>query len=171
MLDKKTSEALAEALSCVGCIPSFDGAMLFSDDIANVTGFQVMCNRNTEGRMVFSVHGHVKGDMTYDESLHVFQNAYKKIHGNPIRELGKHDVNSGKYPSFGADYAKDLSPATIVRMIRVAFENVDELECILPAYVMRLTQEVKNWENHFKKLHRDAFILREKLEEILEETF
>jgi len=167
-MDKKTAEAFAQALSEIGCIPSFDGALLFSDDVADVVGFQVRCNTNNTGRMVFSL----RSDEDKPEAILKFMNQYEELHGNGIRIDSRHDAdNTPTYPTMGADYMYDLSPATIVRIIRVAFEESDEMIGILPAYIMRLTQEVKTWRDHFSKLAKRASLLSYKFEQVLEESF
>ena len=170
-MDKKTAELIAQAFGHIGVIPSFDGAILFSDDVADVTGFQIRGNVNEAGRMVFCVHGHTEGGMTYSESLQVFQEKYTEIHGNPVRELDKHDINTPNYPSMGADYVKDISPATIVRILRVSFEaDSNAMDGILAAYIMRLTQEITRWHNHFSKLAKNSATLLTCFQKILEES-
>jgi hypothetical protein len=169
-MDKKASEMLAQALAHLNLIPSFDGAILFPEDIADVTGFQIRGTTNTAGRMVFTVHAHTEGDLTYAESVEIFKEKYKEIHGNPIRDLKKHDINVPKYPSFGSDYIEDLSPATIVRILRVSFETDNNaMGGILTAYIMRLTQEVSRWANHFEMLAKNTRTLATCFEKILEE--
>ena len=70
----------------------------------------------------------------------------------------------------GADYACDLSQATIVRILRVSFEQSDELEGILPAYIMRMTREVKKWEHQFQRMHENTSSLRFAFEQVLNES-
>jgi hypothetical protein len=159
MLNKELSEQLAKVLSEISCIPTFNGALLLNDDI------------DEEGRTVFSVHGHTEGDMTYSESLYVFKQKFEEIHGNPVRELKKHDINTPNYPAMGADYAEDLSPATIIRIMRVTFEtNNEELAGVIPAYIMRLTNEVEKWSAYFEKLAKKTRGLEVDLKEILEKS-
>jgi len=170
-MDKKAAEMLSEALAHIAIIPSFNFAILLSDDVADVTGFQIMCKVNNLGRALFSVHGHTEGGMSYNESLEIFEDKYKEIHGNPIRELKKHDIETPNYPSFGADYVKDLSPATIVRIIRTSFEKDDNtMEGVLTAYIMRLSQEITRWSNHFEMLAKKSKILATCFEKILQES-
>jgi hypothetical protein len=171
-MDKKTAEKLASALSQIGCIPSFNGALLLSDDVADVVGFQIHCEMNDVGRTVFKVQGHTEGDMTYSESLDVFKSKFQEIHGNPVRELGKHDINTPNYPSMGSDYAEDVSPATIIRIMRVSFnEDSNGLNGILPAYIMRLTREVNKWSGYFSSLANKTKKIETQLSEVLEESF
>jgi hypothetical protein len=171
MLNKELSEQLAKVLSEISCIPTFNGALLLNDDIADALGFQIRCTMNEEGRTVFSVHGHTEGDMTYSESLYVFKQKFEEIHGNPVRELKKHDINTPNYPAMGADYAEDLSPATIIRIMRVTFEtNNEELAGVIPAYIMRLTNEVEKWSAYFEKLAKKTRGLEVDLKEILEKS-
>ena len=170
-MDKKTSELFAQALGHIGVMPSFDGAILFSDDIADVTGFQVMCQTNDTGRMVFKVHAHTEGDMTYGESLDVFKEKYQEIHGNPVRESDKHDINTPNYPTMGSDYINDIAPATIVRILRVSFEQDSNcMDGILTAYIMRLAQEITRWSEHFEKLARNSKTLAACFQKILQES-
>jgi len=166
-MDKKAAEMFATALAHIGVIPSFDGAFLFTDDITDITKFQIQCHTNNVGRMVFSLV-----DIPEIEGgIHNFTEAYRKIHGNPIRPSDKHDVHQPTYPAFGADYVIDLSPATIVRILRYKEENSDEMIGILPAYILQLTQEVKRWEDQFKKMYENTSTLRETFEQVFEESF
>jgi len=166
-MNKKTAENFATALSHIGVIPSFNGAFLFTDDITDITGFQIQCNTNETGRMVFSLVDQPK----IDNGIHNFTEAYREIHGNPIRLTGKHNVHQPTYPAFGADYIVDLSPATIVRILRVKEENSNEMTGILPAYVLQLTQEIKRWEEQFNKMYENTKTLRLTFEQIFEESF
>jgi hypothetical protein len=171
-MDKKTAEAFACALSEIGCIPSFNGALLLSDDIADIVGFQIRCDLNNEGRSVFSVKGHIEGGMTYDESLEIFKSKFKEIHGNDVRELKKHDIHTPNYPAMGSDYAEDISPATIVRIMRVSYnEDSNGLQGVLPAYIMRLVREVEKWSTYFNSLAKKTNKVKEQLSQVLEESF
>lgn len=165
-MNKKTAEMLATALSHIGVIPSFDGALLFTDDITDITGFQIICKTNKTGRMVFSLIDHPD----IPNGIHNFTEIYREIHGNPIRTT-KHDIDQPTYPAFGADYASDLSPATIVRILRVKEEKSNEMIGILPAYILQLTKEVKRWEDQFKKMYEKTSTLRQVFENIFEESF
>jgi len=170
-MDKKTSEMLAQAFAHLGLIPSFDGAILFSDDIADITGFQIKGKVNDAGRMVFCVHGHTEGGMTYKESVDIFKEKFQEIHGNPVRELGKHDIHTPNYPAMGADYVEDISPATIIRILRVSFEeDSNAMEGILAAYIMRLTQEITRWHDHFERLAKNSGTLMTCFQKILQEN-
>lgn len=167
-MDKKTAETLAQVLSEMNCIPSFDGALLFSDDVADVVGFQIKCSLNNTGRMVYSL----RTNEDQPEAITRFMTDYERIHGNPIRTNSSHDsYTSPHYPTMGTDYMYDLAPATIVRILRVAFENSNELVGVLPAYIMRLTREVQKWHDHFAQLTKKATGLSHKLEQVLEESF
>ena len=104
-----------------------------------------MCKVNNEGRMVFSVCAHVNGEIELAEAVSIFKKNYKKIHGNNVRPLGKHNFNSPNYPTMGTDYVEDLSPATIIILLRVSFNNSNESAGILPAFIMQLTKEVESW--------------------------
>ena len=166
-MNKKTAEMFATALSHIGIIPSFDGAFLFTDDITDITGFQIQCKTNETGRMVFSFVDHEN----YPNAYRTFVDKYEEIHGNKIRNSTKHDINQPTYPAFGADYIIDLSPATIVRILRVQEENSNEMVGILPAYILQLTKEIKRWEDQFKKMYENTSTLRQTFEQIFEESF
>jgi len=173
MMNKKTAEQLASTLSEIACVPTFNGALLLSDDVADVVGFQIKCDLNNEGRTVFQLHAHEEGDMNHAECLDIFREKYEEIHGNPVRKIGKHDViNTPNYPPMGADYAEDISPATIVRIMRVSFEkDQNGMAGILPAYIMRLTREVEKWATYFASLASKTQNIHKNLNEILEESF
>ena len=167
MIDTATSEKLATALSFMGVIPSFDGALLFSEDVTDVTGYQIKCRSNEVGRLVYSIVD--LPDLPHGRSK--FKSLYLKIHGNPVREDETHDINTVNYPTMGSDYVSDISPATIVRLLRVVFEGSNEVGGILPAYIMRLTQEIARWEAHFASIHKKTNMLKTVFEQILQESF
>jgi len=171
-MNKKAAEMLSEALAHIAIIPSFNGAILLSDDVADVTGFQIMCKANAVGRAIFSIHKHTEGDMTYSESTSsITKRSTKRSMGIQLGTYKKHDINTPNYPSFGSDYAQDLSPATIVRIIRTSFEKDDNtMEGVLTAYIMRLTQEITRWSNHFEMLAKKSKILTTCFEKILQEN-
>ena len=170
-MDKKMYEAFAQALSFIEIIPSFDGAILFSDELADIIGFQIKGDVNNAGRMVFSVQAHNEGEINYDEAVNIFKEKYQELHGNSIRELGKHDIHTPSYPSTGADYIEDISPATITQILRISLENdTNDMDGVFSAYIMRLTQEISRWYTHFEKITQKTKILKECFEKILENS-
>jgi hypothetical protein len=165
MMDVKISETFANVLSFIGAVPSFDGALLFSGDIADILGFQIKCKTNSEGRLRFFVFPQE------GEGPNKFCELYKRIYDKPVRSVKKYNTDRPHYPTAGSDRLFDVSPATIAKMIRLRLNESEELECVFPAFVMRLAKEAQNWENQFLKLYHRNKLIREKTEEIFEDCF
>lgn len=169
-MDEKTKEALVHVYSNLEIIPNIDGALIFPEDIADITGFQIKCNVNTSRRAVYQVHAHTDGDLTYEESLHVFKEKYQEMTGKPIQDDKKHDHESSNYPTKGADFVTDIAPSTISTMLYNDYNQTEnDIDYTFSAYIMRLTQETKRWENLFKKQYEKTSTLRQALEKILNE--
>lgn len=164
-MNEKCTEMMTNILPHLSCIPSFDGAMLFPEDIHEVLEFQIRCSLNNHGRLVFSVY---EDD---DEHCHQFRKLYLELHGNPIRNSEGHVPNTAHYPALGDDYLNDVAPATISHMMRKAAEQSEELETSIPVYIMRISKEAKRWEEQFENMIERLKLLQKGMEKIYEESF
>jgi len=155
-MDKKESEDLTMLLSNLSSIIHFNHASLFPEDVVEMTGMQIHCVVNKAGRLVYSLA--VGKD--------VFDRICIKEYGYQLEEAGKtRDILT--YPATGSDSLDDLSPATIVRILKLSEGNEDE--CIIPLFVLRIMDVAEECEKVFHNLQKKAKKIQRDAEKVYEE--
>lgn len=161
----EVTEYFATALSYVSVLPTFDNVHLFTNEIADIMGFQIFCAKNNEGRVVFALDDR-KG--YYSSASENFVNNYKTICGHPPKK--ESDPENKIYPTMGSDSLMDIAPNTLARMLKMKFEENTELNTVLPMFFMRLAKEAQTWEKFFANMHKKSKILKDCFSNICEKS-
>jgi hypothetical protein len=143
-MNEELSNKLTYIIENLYLIPSFNNAILFSNDIADILGFQINCNMNSKGRLIFSPTAHSEAGMTLNESIYIFKEKYEEIFKYNIRD--EHDSNTDIYPIF--DHINDISPTTIIKIMKSSLNDKNNKNPI-PDFITNLHKEIKKWNEYF----------------------
>lgn len=162
MFTVEIAAKLADTLSHLQCIPTFHNADLLISDVAELLGFQVHCEMNANGRLIFSVHD----TETFPHAQKSLKSRYNECYSYDIRETPASDKQI--YPTTGTDSIYDIAPATITRLMRIENEFGGEIQTAIPVFIMRLGEEIEKWEKYFGRMAKNLGNLKQSVEEIYE---
>jgi hypothetical protein len=159
MLNNKIAENFATILSHLHMIPSMHNCILFSSEIAEFVGFQIHCNINLDGRLVYSC---------YDSN---FKEYYKLVYKYDCE--GTATGEGTRYSTTGSDSINDIAPGTIARILMIAESNAEEddfVESAITALFRTLAEEVGKWEEHYTRIAKNTGILRQSVEQLYDQA-
>ena len=161
LVTNEIAEELASTMKHLGCLPPMHNAALFPQDIADFMEFQIHCELNQAGRLVYSISD--------TQARNKFKATYKELYGYEVKETPA--SIRGSYPATGSDSINDISPNTICRMIQVEAEFNPMEASSIPVFVQKLAEEIQQWEEHFAKMAKSLGELRKKSDQIYEKFF
>jgi len=162
MLTNELAEQLATILSNLQCLPTMHGSVLFTFDIAEFMGFQVQCNLNDNGRLIYSVINTDK----FPKAQKSFCVKYKECYDYEIRTTPASKRSS--YPTTGSDSINDIAPGTITKLLMIESEFNPEEATAIPVFIMNLAEQAEKWEKHFIKMSENLGTLKNITEQIYE---
>lgn len=162
MFTAELAAKLADTLSHLQCIPTFHNAELLTSDIAEALDFQIHCEMNANGRLVFSVNDTEK----FPHAQKSLKSRYSECYSYDIRETPVSDKQI--YPTTGSDSIYDIAPSTITRLMRIECEFEGEIKTAIPVFIMRLKEEVEKWQKYFQNMAKNLTVLKQSVEEIYE---
>jgi len=165
MITKEIAEQLATILSHLQCLPTMHGSVLFSNDIAEFMGFQIQCDLNKNGRLVYAVID----TENFPNAQKEFASKYKECYNYEVK-TPKIPIISEKqiYPTTGSDSVYDIAPGTLTRLLMIESEFNPEEATAIPVFIMNLAEETEKWEKHFRKMSENLGSLRTFSEQIYE---
>ncbi|MBT3578175.1 hypothetical protein HN499_05200 [archaeon] len=159
-MENKDAESLAALLGKMHIIPVVYDSFLFSEEVYDMTGFQIKCTLNKVGRLVYSVY-----DVEHDICL--FQIAYEKEFGSEMDKKSKGNVDKRKeYPATGSDSLNDLSPSTIASLLRVSESDNDDEDNTIALFLLQISDVIESWSKQCEKMHNDTKLMKEVADQI-----
>ena len=161
MMNKKSAENFAILLGHLNHIPNFHDALLFNEELVEMTGFQIKSWLNRVGRLVFAV-----------PEVHVdsFSSGYFSEYGLKIAIKSKCNVNARKEcPTTGSDSLDDVCPSTIARLLRLSEEEADDDDNTIALFILQISDALDSWKEQCKNMLKNAESLKDVADKIYDD--
>jgi len=168
-MDGDSVEKYAAVLKTLHAVPDWYTSKLFGHDLSIELGWQVGCVLNTaKNRIVYSFYdGKRKGDTS--RTLENFQRIHVDLFGCELHKFDEDPLGYDIYPT-KMGYLDDLKPMTIATMIQKTIVQKPHIEDSFLTYLLEMSESMKEWAEHFKKLSDRLYVIKEDVDEIYDES-